>query len=49
MARLTADELDAYRRDGWVVPRFRPPAAEVDAVRAALVGGPEIPAAFRLR
>ena len=33
---LTAAELELYRRDGWVVPRFRLPAADVDTLRGAL-------------
>ena len=36
MPRLTATELEQYRRDGWVVPGFRLPATEVNALRAAL-------------
>ncbi len=34
--RLSADEIAHYHREGYVVPRFRLPAAEVDALRDAL-------------
>jgi hypothetical protein len=36
MARLTADEVDRYRTEGFVVPRYRLPAARTDAMRDAL-------------
>ena len=36
MALLTADEIARYRADGWVVPSFRLPPAQVDAMRDAL-------------
>jgi len=36
MAHLTEDEKTSYAREGWVVPRWRLPAARVDAMRAAL-------------
>jgi len=36
MARLTADEIDRYRTDGFVVPRYRLPATRTDAMREAL-------------
>ena len=36
MARLSGDEIAQYRRDGWVVPRFRLPAAQVGAMVYAL-------------
>jgi hypothetical protein len=29
MARLHPDEIECYRQEGWVVPRFRLPAARV--------------------
>jgi ectoine hydroxylase-related dioxygenase (phytanoyl-CoA dioxygenase family) len=35
-ARLSPAEVERYRRDGWVVPDFRLPAAEVAAMRDAL-------------
>jgi ectoine hydroxylase-related dioxygenase (phytanoyl-CoA dioxygenase family) len=35
-ARMDADEIAQYRDEGWVIPRFRLPAGEVDALRAAL-------------
>jgi hypothetical protein len=35
-SRLDADEAVHYRSEGWVIPRFRLPAAEVDALREAL-------------
>jgi hypothetical protein len=36
MARLHADEIERYRSDGWVSPRFRLPAARVAAMAVAL-------------
>ena len=36
MARLSSDEIDRYRDEGWVVPRFRLPPAHVAAMTAAL-------------
>ena len=36
MAHLTAAEQAQYRREGWVVPQFRLPVPQVDAMRAAL-------------
>ena len=30
MARLTADEIERYRADGWVVPAWRLPARQTD-------------------
>jgi hypothetical protein len=36
MARLHADEIDRYRSDGWVIPRYRLPAARVAAMVTAL-------------
>jgi ectoine hydroxylase-related dioxygenase (phytanoyl-CoA dioxygenase family) len=33
---LTPSELDRYRREGYVIPRYRLPAREVDALRAAV-------------
>jgi len=36
MAELTADEIDRYQADGYVVPRYRLPAARTDATRDAL-------------
>jgi hypothetical protein len=36
MARLHADEIAHYRREGWVVPRFRLPAARMAAMVDAL-------------
>ena len=36
MAHLTPDEITRYQRDGWVVPRWRLPAAQVAAMREAL-------------
>jgi ectoine hydroxylase-related dioxygenase (phytanoyl-CoA dioxygenase family) len=35
-ARLGADEIAQYHDQGWVIPRFRLPEAEVDALRDAL-------------
>jgi len=36
MARLHPDEIDQYRTEGWVVPRFRLPEARVAAMAEAL-------------
>ncbi len=36
MARLLQNEVDRYRSDGWVVPRYRLPASRVAAMREAL-------------
>lgn len=36
MAKLHADEIDRYRADGWVIPRYRLPAARVAAMVIAL-------------
>ena len=36
MARLLSDEVEHYRREGWVVPQWRLPAAQTEAMRAAL-------------
>jgi ectoine hydroxylase-related dioxygenase (phytanoyl-CoA dioxygenase family) len=36
MARLSAPEIDTYRRDGWLIPRHRLPDGRVTAMRAAL-------------
>ncbi len=36
MARLQPDEIDRYRRDGWLVPRYRLPAPHLAAMQAAL-------------
>jgi ectoine hydroxylase-related dioxygenase (phytanoyl-CoA dioxygenase family) len=36
MAALHASEIAHYKRDGYVVPKFRLPAAKVDAMRATL-------------
>jgi hypothetical protein len=36
MAKLQADEIERYRAEGWVIPRFRLPAARVAAMVAAL-------------
>jgi hypothetical protein len=36
MALLHADEIDRYRTDGWVIPRYRLPAACVAAMVTAL-------------
>ena len=36
MAKLHADEIERYRAEGWVVPRFRLPAARVAAMAEAL-------------
>jgi ectoine hydroxylase-related dioxygenase (phytanoyl-CoA dioxygenase family) len=36
MPQLQPDEVQRYRRDGWVVPSFRLPAAQVAAMRDAL-------------
>ena len=35
-ARLGADEIAQYHEQGWVIPRFRLPADEIDAMRDAL-------------
>jgi len=36
MARLLSDDVEHYRREGWVVPQWRLPAAQTEAMRAAL-------------
>ena len=36
MARMSPEEIDRYRTEGWVVPRFRLPPARVAAMAAAL-------------
>ncbi len=36
MAHLHADEIEHYRSEGWVIPRFRLPATRVAAMAAAL-------------
>lgn len=36
MARLSAEEIARYGREGWVKPAWRLPAARVDTMRAAL-------------
>ncbi len=36
MATLLAEEADHYRTEGWVIPRFRLPAARVDVLARAL-------------
>ena len=36
MARLSSREKDSYARDGYVVPAWRFPARQIDAMRAAL-------------
>jgi len=36
MARLLADEIDHYRSQGWVIPRFCLPAAQVSTMASAL-------------
>lgn len=36
MARLQADEIEHYRREGWVIPRWHLPAAQVQAMVQAL-------------
>ena len=36
MARLHADEVEHYRAEGWVIPRFRLPAERVAAMVVAL-------------
>jgi ectoine hydroxylase-related dioxygenase (phytanoyl-CoA dioxygenase family) len=36
MAQLLAGEIEHYRREGWVVPRYRLPAARVAAMVGAL-------------
>ena len=35
-ARLGADEIARYHAEGWLVPRFRLPAAQADGMRTAL-------------
>lgn len=36
MATLHPDEIEHYQREGWVIPRWRLPQAQVDAMREAL-------------
>ena len=36
MAKLLADEAEHYRNEGWVIPRFRLPAARVAVLARAL-------------
>ncbi len=36
MARLHADEIERYRAEGWLIPRFRLPAAQVATMLKAL-------------
>ena len=36
MAHLTDDEISRYQREGWVVPQWRLPAAQVTTMRDAL-------------
>lgn len=36
MAMLHADEVEHYQREGYVVPRFRLPAPQVEMLRGAL-------------
>ena len=36
MARLLADEIENYRRERWLIPAFRLPAAQVAAMASAL-------------
>lgn len=36
MARLAPDEIARYRDEGWLKPRFRLPAPQVETMRAAL-------------
>ncbi len=36
MPRLQPEEIRRYQRDGWVVPQWRLPAAQVDTMRTAL-------------
>ena len=36
MARLTDDEIERYRADGWVVPGWRLPVRRIDEMRVAL-------------
>jgi hypothetical protein len=36
MARLLADEVDHYRSQGWVIPSFCLPAAQVALMASAL-------------
>ena len=35
-ARLTQAQIDAYRRDGLVIPDYRLPAGQLAALRSAL-------------
>ena len=36
MARLSHDELTTYTREGWVVPHYRMPRQQIDALRGTL-------------
>lgn len=36
MDRLSPDEIDRYRRDGWIVPSYRLPTARVQRLRETL-------------
>ena len=36
MAHLTPDEIDRYRRDGWVVPSYHLPAGQLEHLRGTL-------------
>jgi hypothetical protein len=36
MTRLSADEVDRYHRDGWIVPSYRLPAAQLERLRGTL-------------
>ena len=36
MARLHPDEIDHYQREGWVIPRWQLPAAQVATMVQAL-------------
>ena len=36
MARLLADDIEHYRREGWLIPAFRLPRAQVAAMASAL-------------
>jgi len=36
MARLLPDEIEHYRREGWLIPAFRLPGAQVAAMASAL-------------
>ena len=36
MARLTPTEVAHYDSEGWLIPQFRLPAAQTDAMRDAL-------------